>query len=96
MRRRLLAVAGTAVVLVAAGAWGYAALTYEDDHPVDPGTPQAQRAIAAAREVVPGRVLDVLRDEDNGKWEVIISQDGREYEVELDPATFGLLRLDYD
>ena len=95
MRRRL-AIAGVAVVLLAAGVWGYSALTYEDDLPVDPGTPQAQRAIAAAREVVPGRVLDVLRDEDNGKWEVMIAQEGREYEVELDPATFGLLRLDYD
>jgi uncharacterized membrane protein YkoI len=93
---RRIAAAGAAIALLAAGAWGLAALTHEDDHPVDPGTPGAQRAISAAREVVPGRVLGVLRDEDNGKWEVVIAQDGREYEIELDPATFDLLRLDYD
>jgi uncharacterized membrane protein YkoI len=95
MRRRLAA-AGAAIAVLVAGVWGFKALTYEDDHPVDSRTPGAQRAIAAAREVVPGRVLEVLRDEDNGKWEVMIAQDGRVYEVELDPTTFDLLRLDYD
>ena len=95
MRRRLTLAAVT-VSLLAASAWGVTALTYEDDHPVDPNTPEARRAIQAAREVVPGRVLEVARDEDNGKWEVLIKQDGRDYEVELDPATFSLLRLDYD
>ena len=95
MRRRL-ALGAVTVALLAASTWGVTALTHEDDHPVDPNTPEAQRAIRAAREVVPGRVLEVARDEDNGKWEVLISQDGRDYEVELDPATFSLLRLDYD
>jgi len=95
MRRRFAAAAAT-LALLAVCAWGFAALTHEDDHAVDRSTPEAQRAIQAAREVVPGRVVEVARDEDNGKWEVSINQDGRDYEVELDPATFSLLRLDYD
>jgi uncharacterized membrane protein YkoI len=68
----------------------------DDDRPVDPSTPGAQRAISVATEVVPGELVDVRRDEDNGKWEVTLRQHGSDYEVELDPATFTLLRLDYD
>jgi hypothetical protein len=41
-------------------------------------------------------VLEVARDCDNGKWEVIIAQDGREYEIELAPGSLTLLGLDYD
>jgi hypothetical protein len=68
----------------------------EDDVPVDRDGPEAQRAIAEALSVVPGRVVEVARDRDNGKWEVIVSHDGGEYEIELAPGTFELLRLDYD
>ena len=71
-------------------------LPEEDDEPVARWHPRAQEAIAVAREVVPGRVVGVHRDRDNGKWEVTIRQDGRDYEVELHPADLDLLRVDYD
>ena len=68
----------------------------EDDVPVDRGTPGAERAIAEALTVVSGRVIEVARDRDNGKWEVIVEQADGRYEVELEPDSFRLLRLDYD
>jgi hypothetical protein len=68
----------------------------DDDRPVDPSTPAARRAAAAALEVVPGRVLGVARDEDDGKWEITIAQGEWEYEVELAPEDLSLLRLDND
>ena len=89
MRRRLLA------ATVAAAALGLA-WPRDDDRPVDPSTPGARRAIAAALSVVPGRVEGVARDTDNGKWEVTIAQDAREYEVELAPGDLALVRRDYD
>ncbi len=85
-----------ALLLGFALGWGAATLARDDDVRVDPDTPGARRAAAAALDIVPGRVLAVYRDRDNGKWEVRVDQDGGEYEVELDPADFGLLRLDYD
>jgi hypothetical protein len=90
--RRLAIIA----VLVAALVWVGATALRDDDRPVDPDTPAARAAAAAALEVVPGRVLEVARDVDNGKWEVTIRQEAREYEVELHPDDFHLLRLDYD
>jgi uncharacterized membrane protein YkoI len=80
-----------AVVLVAAFLAGC-----EDDVPVDRDEPGARRAAAEALEIVTGRVIEVARDRDNGKWEVIVEQRGGRYEIELEPATFRLLRLDYD
>jgi len=68
----------------------------EDDVLVDADRPRARQAVAVAREVVPGSVVDVRRDRDNGKWEVTLRQDGRDYEVELAPADLALLRVDYD
>ena len=68
----------------------------EDDVPVDRDTPDARRAVAEALTVVSGRVVEVARDRDNGKWEVIVEQEGGRYEIELQPRTFELLRLDYD
>jgi hypothetical protein len=68
----------------------------QDDYAVDPRSPDARRAVAVAQGVVPGRLVEVTRDQDNGKWEIIIAQGDREYEVELDPRNFSLLRLDYD
>lgn len=88
---RRLVVAGVLVAALAVATW-----PREDDHPVDPATPEARRAAAVATEIVRGRVLGVTRDEDNGKWEVQVAQSGRQYEVELDGASFSLLRLDYD
>ena len=76
--------------------WGAATLLRDDDVRVDPDTPGARRAAAAALDVVPGRVLAVYRDRDNGKWEVTIRQGERDYEVELAPADLALLRVDYD
>jgi hypothetical protein len=68
----------------------------EDDVPVDRSTPGAERAVAEALTVVSGRVIEVARDRDNGKWEVIVEQRDGRYEIELQPGTFELLRLDYD
>ncbi len=68
----------------------------EDDVPVDRDTPDARRAVAEALAVVSGRVVEVARDRDNGKWEVVVEQEGGRYEVELAPETFKLLRLDWD
>jgi hypothetical protein len=84
------------VALIAIAAWGAVAWTRDDDRPVDPGTPRARSAAAAALEIVRGRVLEVARDVDNGKWEVTIAHAGREYEVELSPGDLRLLRVDYD
>jgi hypothetical protein len=89
------AVAALAALLLAV-ALAFAVWPREDDYPVDPGSPGAQRAIEVAQGVVPGRLIGVTRDQDNGKWEVLIAQGDREYEVELDPSDFSLLRLDYD
>ena len=86
------------IVFVACGAllWGGATLLEDDDVPVDRDTPDARRAISEALTVVEGRVVEVARDRDNGKWEVIVEQEGGQYEIELEPETFRLLRLDYD
>ena len=90
--RRLAAL----LAVAAAVAWGAFVGFRDDDRPVDPASAGAPEAIAEATRIVPGRLVGVARDTDNGKWEVTIAQDGREYEVELDPATLNLLRLDYD
>jgi hypothetical protein len=68
----------------------------DDDRRVDPADPRAQRAVALAREVVSGRLVDVRRDQDNGKWEVTLRQGDHEYEVELAADDMTLLRIDYD
>lgn len=91
--RRLAAALAVAVL---AGAAFTLATPREDDRPVDPSGAAAREAIAEATRIVPGRLVGVARDTDNGKWEVTIDQEGRQYEVELDPATLSLLRLDYD
>jgi uncharacterized membrane protein YkoI len=90
-----LTVAGAAAAVAAAIAVAVA-LPSEDDEPVAASDPRAREAVAVAREVVPGRVVGVHRDRDNGKWEVTIRQGDTDYEVELDPADLGLLRVDYD
>jgi hypothetical protein len=90
---------GRLTVALAAGAAAIAAavaLPEDDDRPVPRSDPRAQEAIAIARVVVPGRVVGVHRDRDNGKWEVTMRQGGEDYEVELDPADLALLRVDYD
>ena len=90
---RLIAVAVATAALVAGV---LAVAPTEDDQPVDPSHPRARQAISVAREVVPGSVVDVSRDRDNGKWEVTLRQAGEDYEVELDPDDLSLLRVDYD
>jgi uncharacterized membrane protein YkoI len=88
IRAALLVVALAAVALAVTGR--------DDDRLVDPDRPDARRAIAVAVQVVPGRLVDVRRDSDNGKWEVTLHADGRDYEVELASPDLALLRIDYD
>ena len=47
--------------------------------------------------MVPGEVVDVRRDSDDAhKWEVTLRREnGSVYEVELEPDTLALLRIDY-
>ena len=94
MRQRVAGVLA-GVALLAGGAVALA-VPSEDDEPVDPRSAGARSASAVALEVVPGRVTGVARDRDNGKWEVTIRQDGRDFEVELHPVDLALLRIDYD
>jgi hypothetical protein len=88
---RVIACAAVGIALLSSGCE-----LREDDRLVDPDDPQAQRAVALAREVVEGRLVDVRRDEDNGKWEVTLRQGDQEYEVELAADDMTLLRIDYD
>ncbi len=87
---------GACLVVALAAAVLIVALPGEDDRLVDASQPRARQAIAVAREIVPGTLVDVRRDRDNGKWEVTMRQGGREYEVELAPDDLALLRVDYD
>jgi hypothetical protein len=88
---RLTAAAAVVLALAAGGCE-----IRDEDKPVDPRTPAAQRAVERAREVVAGALVDVRRDSDNGKWEVTVRQDGHDYEVELAARDMSLLRIDYD
>ena len=88
--------AAALATVAAALALAVALLPREDDELVDSTHPRARQAIAVARDIVPGTLVDVRRDRDNGKWEVTIRQGEREYEVELAPGDLGLLRVDYD
>jgi hypothetical protein len=88
-------VGGLAAIALLLAAWT-AAGGGDDDVPVDPDTPQARAAVAAALDVVRGRVAGVTQDRDSGKWEIAVVQDGREYEVELSNPGLELLRLDYN
>jgi hypothetical protein len=92
--RRALA-GGLAALVLATATWTAVSWGEDDDRPVDPTTPEARRAAAVALDVVPGRVVGVARDEDNGKWEIAVLQEGREYEVELSHPSLTLLRIDY-
>jgi hypothetical protein len=83
-------------IVVAVAAAAFLSACSDDDVPVDMDTPGARRAVAEALTVVSGHVVEVARDRDNGKWEVIVEQPGGRYEVELGPHTFRLLRLDYN
>jgi hypothetical protein len=85
-----------AVAVLLLTALVFAAWPREDNYTVDPRSREARRAVAVAQGVVPGRVIEVTRDQDSGKWEIVIEQGEREYEVELDPKDLSLLRLDYD
>ena len=85
-----------AAVIVASLLFATATIVRDDDRYVDPTTPAAQRAIAVARAIVPGDLVDVRIDSDNGKWEVTLRRaSGGEHEVELAPG-LELLRIDYD
>jgi hypothetical protein len=90
LRAAALLVAALVVALVLAFS------LHDDDYPVDPERPDAQRAIATARSIVDGELVDVRIDSDNGKWEVTLRRsDGGEHEVELTRG-LELLRIDYD
>jgi len=91
--RCALAALLTAALLVAL----FALVRGDDDKPVDPTGPRARAAIEAARAIVPGKLVDVSRDVDDAdKWEVTLHAFGNDYEVELEPDTLALLRIDYD
>ncbi|MDA0181117.1 hypothetical protein OJ997_12495 [Solirubrobacter phytolaccae] len=86
-----------AALVVALALVGLFAFLKDDDRPVDPTGPQARAAIEAARAIVPGELVDVSRDVDDAyKWEVTLRAFGNDYEVELEPRTLALLRIDYD
>jgi zona occludens toxin (predicted ATPase) len=86
-----------ALVAVVVVTWAIVTFTGGDgDISVDPASPDARRAATVAQGVVSGRVVHVARDREDGKWEITIAQDGREYEVELAAGSLGLLRLDYE
>ena len=89
-------VAAALAAALAAGALAFLLLPRDDDVLVDATQPRAREAIAVARDIVPGSLVDVRRDRDNGKWEVTLRQGEREYEVELAPGDLALLRVDYD
>jgi hypothetical protein len=81
-----------AVLLIAV----FAVLRPDDDVLVDPGTPAARAAVQAAQAVVRGELVDVRRDRnDADKWEVTLRAGEDDYEVELEPVTLALLRIDY-
>jgi uncharacterized membrane protein YkoI len=88
--------AAAALVVIATLAIVLAIALRDDDRLVDPRRADARQAIAAAQAVVGGRLVDVRRDVDNGKWEVTLRDEGRDYEVELSPGDLQLLRIDYD
>jgi hypothetical protein len=93
LRLRAATLLGAALLAVALA---IAVIPSEDDVPVDPERPDAQRAITTARSIVDGELVDVRIDTDNGKWEVTLRRDdGGEHEVELTRG-LELLRIDYD
>ena len=93
LRLRAATLLGAALLVVALA---IAVIPSEDDLPVDPERPDAQRAITTARSIVDGELVDVRIDTDNGKWEVTLRRDdGGEHEVEL-TRQLDLLRIDYD
>ena len=96
MTGRALVPAALAAVVLGGAALSAATWARDDDRPVDPHTPAARRAAAVAQSVVPGRVLEIARDVDNGKWEVTLRRGARDHEVELAPGDLALLRVDYD
>ena len=86
MRRKAL-IAAAAVVALAAGGVGIARAVGEDDERVT--GPAADRAGAAAVEIVGGgKVTAVEREDDDGAaWEVeVVKTDGSKVEVELNSA----------
>ena len=95
VRRSLLILAACAVV-AGVVVWSLSTWARDEDRRVDPTSPEAHDAVAVAQDVVPGRPIEATYDVDDDKWEIIILQRGREYEVELDPRDLRLLRLDYD
>jgi hypothetical protein len=75
----------------------FALLRTDDDVLMDPAAPDARAAVRAAQAVVRGELVDVRRDRDDAdKWEVTLRAGANDYEVELEPSTLALLRIDYE
>jgi hypothetical protein len=92
VHRRLLIVA----VVLAAAVAAAVAWPQDEDRPVNPARADARAAAQRALAIVPGRVAAVTFDIDDDKWEVIVARENGEYEIELTPGDYRLLRLDYD
>ena len=96
MRRRVLLIAVTAVVLIIGGVT--AAVALSGNEPPEVAVTEAE-AVAAATEVVPGDVVEVELEKEDGvlQYEVEIeAEDGAIYEVMVDPDTARVLGQELD
>ena len=96
MRNRLVVITATAAAIAATGAG--LAVAGSDDGDVQAKGPGAERARAAALELLPGGTVNAVeRDDENGAtWEVEVTRaDGGTVDVRLDEA-FGVVVIEDD
>ena len=89
MKRKYLIITAAAVALSAGGVGIAQAVSGGEDASEQARGPDADRARAAALELVPGRANAVERDSENGAtWEVEITRasDGKTVDVRLDES----------
>lgn len=86
-KRRKLAVAGGAAVVLAAGGVGVANAVSESDHEQSPSGPQVAQAKAAALRIAAGGTVSEVQHEgeNGGHWVVeILKSDGSLVSIQLD------------